>query len=183
MDTLLTAIRDAISTDGADGFPVDAVYEVMAKRGKSLAFTDSELDELAEMEYGDKRLFTILTMLYPFVDVANHHFHVDHVFPYARFTKPRLRKAGVDDEDLEEFRDMANRLPNLQLLEGGENLAKQASLPVEWMNETMKPSARSNYCDNHLLGSIPESITQFRQFYELRKDALKERLRSLLGVS
>lgn len=182
LDTLLTAIRDVISTSGTDGFPEEALYEVMAKRGKSLAFTDSEIDELTEMEYGDKRLFTLLTMLFSFVDVANHHFHVDHVFPYARFTKPRLRKAGVEDDDLDDFRDMANRLPNLQLLEGGENLAKQASLPVEWMEETMKPSARSNYCDLHLLGTVPKAIADFRGFYEARKEELKARLGSLLGV-
>lgn len=182
LDTLLTAIREVISTRGAEAFPDEALYEVMAKRGKSLAFTDSEIDELAEMEYGDKRLFTLLTMLFPFVDVANHHFHVDHVFPYARFTKPRLRKAGVNDDDLDEFRDMANRLPNLQLLEGGENLAKKTSLPAEWMEENMKASARSNYCDLHLLGTVPDSITEFRGFYDARKEALKERLGTLLGV-
>lgn len=182
LDTLLAAIRDAISSKGAEGFPEDALYEVMAKRGKSLAFTDSEIDELTEMEYGDKRLFTLLTMLFPFVDVANHHFHVDHVFPYARFTKPRLRKAGVDDDDVEEFRDMANRLPNLQLLEGSENLAKKASLPAEWIEETMRASAKSNYLDNHLLGTVPDAITEFRKFYDARKEVLKERLETLLGV-
>lgn len=182
LDTLLTAIRDVISTRGNDEFPEEALYEVMAKRGKNLTFTDSEVEELTEMEYGDKRLFTLLTMLFPFVDVANHHFHVDHVFPYARFTKPRLRKAGVEDGDLDEFRDMANRLPNLQLLEGGENLAKKASLPAEWMEENMQASARSNYCDNHLLGTVPDSISAFRGFYDARREALKERIGTLLGT-
>ena len=78
---------------------------------------------------------------------------------------------------------MANRLPNLQLLEGAENLSKKASLPAEWMLENMKPSARSNYCDNHLLGTVPEAITDFSDFYEKRREALKERLASLLGVT
>lgn len=78
---------------------------------------------------------------------------------------------------------MANRLPNLQLLEGGENLAKKASLPVEWMEETMKPSARKNYSELHLLGTVPDSIKEFRAFYDERKEALKERLGTLLGVA
>lgn len=96
--------------------------------------------------------------------------------------KPKFRKAGVDDDGLDDFRDLANRLPNLQLLEGGENLAKQASLPVEWMEETMKPSARSNYCDLHLLGTVPKAIADFRGFYDARKDELKARLAVLLAT-
>jgi hypothetical protein len=183
LDTLLTTVRDVIKDKGAEHFPIDALYEVMAKRGKGLHFTDAEIDELVEMEYGDKRLFPLLTMLFPFVDVTNHIFHVDHVFPIARFTKPQLRKAGVGEDDWDSFRDMANRLPNLQLLEGAENLSKKASLPAEWMQETMKPSARSNYCDNHLLGTVPESISDFVDFYEERRDALKGRLVSLLGIA
>lgn len=183
LDTLLTTVRDVIKEKGAEQFPVDALYEVMAKRGKGLQFTDSEIEELVEMEYGDKRLFPLVNMLYPFVDVTNHIFHVDHVFPIARFTKPQLRKAGVAEDEWDSFRDMANRLPNLQLLEGAENLSKKASLPAEWMEETMTPSVRSNYCDNHLLGTVPESITGFAEFYEKRREALKERLASLLGVT
>jgi hypothetical protein len=183
LDTLLTTVRDVIKEKGAERFPIDALYEVMAKRGKGLQFTDAEIDELVDMEYGDKRLFPLLTMLYPFVDVTNHIFHVDHVFPIARFTKPQLRKTGVAEDEWDSFRDMANRLPNLQLLEGAENLSKKASLPAEWMLENMKPSARSNYCDNHLLGTVPEAITDFSDFYEKRREALKERLASLLGVT
>lgn len=182
LDTLLTAIRDVISIQGADAFPEEALYEVMAKRGKSLAFTDAEIEELAEMEYGDKRLFTLLTMLFPFVKVAKHHFHIDHVFPFVRFTKPKLRKAGVNDGDLEEFRDMANRLPNLQLLEGGENIIKKATMPSEWLEENMKASERKHYCDNHLIGTVPESITDFKDFYDARKERLKEKIGTLLGV-
>ena len=183
LDTLLTTVRDVIKEKGAERFPIDALYEVMAKRGKGLQFTDIEIDELLDMEYGDKRLFPLLTMLYPFVDVTNHIFHIDHVFPIARFTKPQLRKAGVAEDEWDSFKDMANRLPNLQLLEGAENLSKKASLPAEWMQENMKPSARSNYCDNHRLGTVPEAITDFADFYEKRREALKERLASLLGVT
>jgi hypothetical protein len=181
LDTLLAVVRDVIKEKGAEQFPVDALYEVMAKRGKGLYFTESEIEELAEMEYGDKRLFPLLTMLFPFIDVTNHIFHVDHVFPIARFTKPQLRNAAVLEDDWESFRDMANRLPNLQLLEGAENLAKRTALPGEWMRETMSPAAKTNYCGNHLLGAIPESIMAFDAFYQERRAALRDRLSSLLG--
>jgi hypothetical protein len=183
LDTLLTTVREVIKDHGAERFPVDALYEAMNRRGKSLTFTDAEVDELLEMEYGDRRLFPLLAMLFSFVDVTNHIFHVDHVFPYARFRKAQLRKAGVPADDCEAVRDMANRLPNLQLLEGAENLAKKASLPAEWMRENMTPSVRSNYGDNHLLGVVPEAITDFVGFYEERRERMKARLVSLLGVA
>ncbi|CAN0358954.1 unnamed protein product, partial [Ectocarpus sp. 4 AP-2014] len=81
LDTLLTALRETISEHGDDDFPVERLEAVMAKRGKSLQFTGEEIDELVAMEYGDKRLFGLLTLLFPFVDVKNHQFHIDHVFP------------------------------------------------------------------------------------------------------
>ena len=182
LDTLLTAIRETIVAHGQEGFPTDQLQEVMVKRGKSLAFADEEIDELVEMQYGDKRLFALLTLLFPFVDVTNHHFHIDHVFPYSRFTKPKLKKAGVADEDIDDFKEMANCLPNLQLLEGAENIEKQASLPAEWMADTLSKSTRTNYCDNHLLGTVPESLTEFRDFYDARRTVIRSRVVTILAA-
>ena len=57
LDSLLAAIREVVATHGAGGFPVDALQDMMAKRGKSLLFGEEEIDELVEMRYGDKGLF------------------------------------------------------------------------------------------------------------------------------
>lgn len=182
LDTLLTALRETITNHGDDGFPVARLQEVMAKRGKSLQFADEEIDELVEMQYGDKRLFALLSLLFPFVDVTNHHFHVDHVFPKSRFTKPKLKKADVPKEDWDDFKEMANSLPNLQLLDGIENIEKQAEMPAKWMNDTMDSAKRMNYCDNHILGEVPETLPEFPSFYATRQAALKQKIVDLLGV-
>jgi hypothetical protein len=182
LDTLLTALREVITKHGADGFPVDKLQEVMARRGKSLIFSNEEIDELVEMQYGDKRLFAMLSLLFPFVDVRNH-FHIDHVFPKSQFTKPRLKKAGVEEEDVEDFCEIVNGLPNLQLLEGSENLEKLASLPADWINKQFPSNAsRTNYCNIHLLGSIPKSLTKFREFYNSRCEALRSRIVDMLAA-
>ena len=47
---------------------------------------------LRDVEYGDKRMFALLSLLFPFVDLRNQ-FHVDHVFPISGFTSARLRSA------------------------------------------------------------------------------------------
>jgi hypothetical protein len=183
LDTLLTAIREVISAHGGDAFPADRLQEMMAKRGKSLLFGEEEIEELVEMRYGDKRLFALLTLLFPFVDVTNHHFHIDHVFPKSRFTKARLRKAGVPEPDIDDFRELADCLPNLQLLEGIENVEKQAVMPAEWLEGSLPQDARTNYCDNHQLGQLPESLTAFRAFYDARRRALRSRIVKLLGAN
>ena len=154
----------------------------MSRRGKSLLFTDEEIGELVEMQYGDKRLFAMLALLFPFVDVRNH-FHIDHVFPKSHFTKPRLKKTGVPDEDIDDFQDMVNGLPNLQLLEGGENIDKLASMPTDWIMKTFKNEAnRTNYCKNHLLGDVPESLSDFRKFYDTRREALRTRIVDMVSA-
>lgn len=182
LDTLLTAIRETITIHGEYAFPTEKLQDVMAKRGKSLHFAPEEIDELAEMQYGDKRLFALLTLLFPFVDVTNHHFHIDHVFPKSRFTKPRLKKAGVSEDEIDEFKELVNGLPNLQLLEGATNIEKQATMPQEWMKAALSESALTNYCDNHVLGDVPELLTDFETFYEARNESLRSRIVHLLAA-
>lgn len=182
LDTLLTAIRETITKHGKDKFPVSKLQTVMAQRGKSLLFSDDELDELVEMEYGDKRLFALLALLFPFVDTRNH-FHIDHVFPKSQFTPTKLKKAKVPDDEVDPFRENANQLPNLQLLEGSENIEKLATLPAEWVKATFsKVADRKNYCTIHLLGEIPDALTEFGEFYESRRDALRKRIVDLLAT-
>ena len=65
----------------------------MARRGKTLSFEDEEIEELADMAYGDKRLFPLLVLIFPSSN-AGYTFHIDHVFPKAAFNK-RVRKAGI----------------------------------------------------------------------------------------
>jgi hypothetical protein len=181
LDTLLTALREVLSTHADSGFPAEELQSAMAKRGKSLYFDEDEIAELVEMPYGDKRLFSLMTLLFPFVDVTNHHFHIDHVFPKARFTPTKLRKSGVSEDDIDGYREMMNLLPNLQLLEGAENIEKQAAMPASWIESAHpSPQARTNYCQNHLLGEVPASITDFGEFYAARQDALRSRIIDLL---
>ena len=80
LDTLLTALRQAIKDNGNSGFPVVRIYQDMAARGRSLVFEEEEIEELADMSSGDRLTFGLLSVLFPFVDLRNQ-FHVDHVFP------------------------------------------------------------------------------------------------------
>lgn len=183
LDTLLTAIRETIQSSAGEGFPVNQLRDVMARRSKSLTFEPAEVEDLLHMEYGDKRLFVLLSLLFPFVDLRNQ-FHIDHVFPGSRFTRAQLRKAGVSEDSLDTLGRHANELPNLQLLEGAVNNEKRAMMPVTWLaKHHTDPATRQHYRDKYLLGDLPEDVTGFETFYANRQELLRTRLTDMLVSS
>lgn len=183
LDTLLTALREVIAKSGADAFPVEELRQAMAQRGKSLNFEEAEIDDLLHLPYGDRRVFPLLSLLFPFVDFHNQ-FHVDHVYPRSRFTRKRLLKVGIKDEAVEELERRSDELPNLQLLEGATNNEKRTTMPASWLTKhhPAKAAAR-NYRENHLLGTLGDEIDTFDAFYEARRERLRERLVELLAGS
>lgn len=181
LDTLLTALRDILKKTADDTFPMETLASAMSKRGKQITFSDDELYELLDMSYGDKRVFLLLSMLFPHVDL-NNQFHVDHVFPISRFTASKLTKAGFSEEEQEEMQDWAKTVANLQLLEGQLNTEKSATLPKKWLKESFDTKKScTNYCDLHLLGEVPDDLEKFQKFVQLRYDRLFTRLASELG--
>ena len=181
LDTLLTDLRRAIRENDTNSFPVARIRESMARRGRQLVFDDEEVEELVDMRYGDRLTFALLSLLFPFVDLRNQ-FHLDHIFPSSRFTDRRLRDACVPDDKVTAFSDRKDGLANLQLLQGAVNTEKSATMPAEWLSETyVEEASRYEYKEHHLLGNLPESITEFDTFYDARRERLKKRIKQLLG--
>ena len=184
LDSLLSATRDAIRESSGGAFPSKAVETAMGRRGKNLRFDEEELEDLVDVRYGDPRTFGSLSLLYPFVDVERHHFHVDHVFPKALFSKKRLRKAGVRERDVEEFRGSVDGSGNLQLLDGRQNLAKGKLLPTEWLaREFPSDEKRDHYVHIHDLDNLPSRVSGFLEFFKVRRQRMLDRLREHLGTA
>ena len=181
VDNLLVAIRRAIRESSChDGFPAPVIETAMPS-GKSLTFDDEELQDLADAAY-DGRAYSLLFLLYDFVDVATNRFHIDHVFPRALMTPARLTKAGVNEEKIPEYRDRVNRLANLQLLEGSTNMSKGAKPPADWLRaQYSEEEERRHHCHLHDLGDVPTEIEGFLDFYETRRSRILEKLRHLLA--
>ena len=181
LDTLLTALRAVIREAGTNDFPVEELREAMARRGKSLVFEPEEIEELADMAYGDRRLFPLLSFLFPFVDLRNH-FHIDHVFPASRITAKKLRDVGIPDEEHEVFQARRDKLANLQLLGSELNNEKRAKLPSEWLVATYPDEAtRQDHCERHLLGDVPPDIAGFPKFVEARRARLHARIAEMIN--
>ena len=182
LDTLLTALRETMRKASDQHFPVAEMRRTMAQRGKSLEFSSEEIEDLADMRLSDQRVFAVLALLSPFVDCRHHHFHIDHVFPKSRFTRSRLRDAGIEDGQSEELADRANRIGNLQLLDGAINLEKQATLPAEWIKRQYPDlEARRHHCELYVLGDIPADVDGFSEFYEARRERLQSRISDVVN--
>ncbi len=183
VDGVLMALRQAISKNGSADFPIDSVMRVMSGRGKSLGLTDEEIEDLADMRSADRRVFLLLSLLFPFLNLE-HHFHVDHIFPRARFSKDDLNAAGIPEGEHRSYWEMMDGLPNLQLLEGSKNTEKQTMIPSNWLDKHTggNPVVRQAYIDRHLLGAVPAGLHEFKDFYEARLECLEERIREVLGV-
>ncbi len=182
LDTLLTALREVIQKNGNSEFPTAKIEQVMDTRGKSLSFSSAEVDDLLVLRYGDKRMFALLSLLFPFVNLRNQ-FHMDHVFPISRFTATKLRKSGVPEDQIEDLVTKANELPNIQLLEGVANMEKRDSWPADWLTKQYpNASDRQHYCTIHDLGIVPDSIDGFVAFHDKRRERLRDRISSILAV-
>jgi hypothetical protein len=182
LDTLLTALRTAIKEDGEEAFPDKRLREVMAGRGKTLTFDEAEIEGLLSSEYGRPGTFLALSLLYPFVDLRNQ-YHVDHIYPSALTSKAAMRRAEVSEESINWIFGRRNRLANLQLLNGAENIEKQKALPREWLMSRFPSDAdRIHYTEIHDIGpAINNGIEGFRPFCTERRERMRARLQHVLN--
>ena len=183
LDQLLGRLRVAIDEHGVDGFPVAVIEREMSSAGKSLSVDASEVEDLLELKYGGQRTFAVLALLYPGLDLSQQ-FHEDHVFPKSRFTRRDLRAAGLDPAEAARLREAADLLPNLQLLGGVQNAEKQASLPLEWLDQRFagQPQQREEYVERNDLDGLPATLADFERFFDRRRERLRERLHHALRV-
>ncbi|WP_417438949.1 DUF262 domain-containing protein [Idiomarina sp.] len=180
LDTLLTAIRVDIKNYGNNSFPAAQIESTMAQRGKSLRFDDEEIDELVQLEYGNPRAFSLLSLLFCGFDFSRH-FHVDHIYPKGLFSSKKLSSINIPEERHKLYQDHVNRLPNLQLMEGSVNNEKRQKMPNDWyIQQWPDESARKAHLQSQAISWLPDSISEFLDFYEDREKLLKARIRSVV---
>jgi hypothetical protein len=182
LDTTLTRIRDVLTSNSSNSFPVGEVETAMAGVGKGLTFDAAEIDELLNLKYAGQRTFSVLSVLYPGLDLSKK-FHEDHVFPKSRFTRKKLLSAGVPQDQVEDYLAAFNLLPNLQLLAGTANIEKQDAVPAAWVQHAFpSEEKRATYLRENDLDGLPLEVADFLVFFEGRKSRIRERLARALGA-
>ena len=181
LDTLLTRLRAAIKSYGSEGFPRIEIEQAMADVGKSLAFDEEAIQGLLKLRYGDKNCYPLLSLIYPSGDSSRH--HVDHIYPQAAFTRRKLEKLGISEDDVPALIAVAQEIPNLQLLTPAENVSKKDRMPSAWLQAAYPDdSHRAAVQAFHHFGPVAEGLDGFSEFIEDRRNALAKVIRTRLGV-
>lgn len=171
-------VREVILKSRSNNFPLDEIKEELKKiPGKSINFSEDEIDNLLWSEYGANTTFSILQLLYPTLDYKNN-FHIDHIYPRSKFNEKYLKKQGINIADLWYF----DYLPNLQLLDGSQNLEKTDKEFKDWLEEQdfSKEERKDYFKKNYIPENIELTFKNYNEFFEKRKELLLKQLKKIL---
>jgi hypothetical protein len=178
-DSKLAAARTALRETGGAAFPI----ERLAQRLALPTLADSDIDRMLDTSYGDGA-FPMLSLLFPSFPFQRQ-FDVDHLHPRSLAGRPdRLRELGMKDDDIRFFGEHVDKLPNLELLDAGDNrIDKRAKPFAQYLEEQFPvPDRRERHLRDNDIPQGHLETADFRRFYELRRAALRERLRRELRL-
>jgi hypothetical protein len=178
-DNVLRPVRQTISSNFSE-FPETDIYKALSRTAKSMAFDEPQIDALLDSRYGQPNTFTILAMLYPWLKY-DQHFHIDHIFPRSMFSKKKLQKLGIPEDQWGILLDHKDDLGNLQLLQGKQNQNKSDKEFEAWLQEIApQPQELKAYKENHFIPDIDLSLANFPRFLQARTEIIKNKLIDLL---
>ena len=178
-DALLTSIRDVMKNSLSDiHFPLEKIIDRYKGSNKDLRFDDEYIESLLNIRYGEGRCRALLHLLFPEMNPTEV-FHIDHLHPRNHFSKKYLEKLDYIANSPEKLSFYENpeywdTIPNLHLLNHSQNISKQDTSLKQWLSQ---PS--NNYSPSMLLVSDENiEFSRFPEFYNERRNALKQRLLS-----
>ena len=179
-DTVLAKIRSVFTDDVSKKkikdsiaeFPYGLIVKDLKGTTKDMTFDDDYIDNLLLTQKDDPLCFSILAILYPYLDYQNGDFHKDHIFAESFFSKKRLKSLGIKEEHFSFYLNPENynSVLNLQLLDANENKSKQAADLGGWVKKESKVKGltQKEFCERHLFPEIYD-IEQFQTFIETRR--------------
>lgn len=183
-DSVLSNMRDEIDRQFKEN-KTFSYNELKAKKSCVRKFffkkSNDVEDVVVDTMYGTARAYYILSQ----IGSADHSgkyikYHMDHIHPKAGFTKENLAECGCEDR-LEDWLEMRNQLPNLQLLKGKHNKEKSKKPIAEYV-EAMKPSKAKIFWKENFLPKKLE-LDHFDDFYDYRKEQIVKKLCKILDVN
>ncbi|WP_053058266.1 DUF262 domain-containing protein [Pedobacter sp. BMA] len=163
-------------------FSFEELLKVDLPSRKSLYITENELETFMTYKKGSLS-FLVLSLLYPQLRYKEVQFHQDHIHPASKFNNNVFDDLELTPEDREEWLRLRDCVPNLQLMEGRQNESKNAAEFVNWITTKSSSEQLHFVINNYIPESQKMEFSNFRQFYEARKDLLKVSLRKVLAIS
>jgi len=191
-DRVLSGIRESLRKKEVDtyilkqaDFSFSQLLDAKLPGKRSLKITDEAIEEILDYKKGSYT-FMVLSLSYPNLKFGQIKFHQDHIHPSSLFTDAKLKKYGIHQEKWEEWQDMKDRLPNLQLMEGRENESKNKTPFKEWLHG-MDANGNPNVTDvdkfkkdNYIPDRTSLNFRDFEDFYEARKKILRNEIAKAL---
>lgn len=179
-DNILRPLREIINVNGKNEFPLEEIINKLRGTSKTIVFTDDDIENLLELQYGRADTLMTLMMLYPSLDY-NNKFHMDHIYPKSKFTKTSLVKKGVEKDRIDEYINHVNDISNLQLLAAIPNIEKQDKDFEDWFASNY-PSDKDKiqYRKINYLPDMNYTYSNFNKFISERRKLMKKQLQAEL---
>ena len=165
------AIRESLTTDR--GFPAERLYRVLATNGRLSQLDERGVEQLLDLEYGKAKTFLALSLIYDGLDWNGSAYHIDHIVPQARAARRVLQGMNIPEHRIRDIAGHVNRIGNLQLLPGNENIEKN-DLPFDaWIT-----SRDRHYMERHLIPNRLDlaGATTLPEFVREREKLIRQRL-------
>ncbi|MCL5027828.1 MAG: DUF262 domain-containing protein [Bacteroidetes bacterium] len=166
-------------------FKFDSIASTKLPSNKSLKITDDDINEILGYKKGTSS-FLVLSFLYPNFKFEQIKFHQDHIHPQSQFTEAKMNLANISFDNQKKYLELRDTLPNLQIMEGIENIKKNKTPFKEWLNSVddsnnlTVPDKNKFLSDNYIDQSLNLDFDNFLHFHENRKTKLKTELERLL---
>lgn len=182
-DGIYPVMRNLINQN-TGRFPLPEIIEHYRGKRKSISFSPDDIESILEIQYGTKRSYSALSLLYSSLNFS-FKYHQDHIHPKSFFNKRKLGSLGITDDKMkDEFIARYNKLANLQLLQATTNVEKNDKPFEDWMNQNYRNEAeKSSYLSaNHIGVDTSLKLEDFMEFYDKRRADFKFKLMALLNV-
>lgn len=176
IDDLVRRINDV------KGFDLDAVFEVIRGKGRSLEVSEGRF---WEMGYGSDTIHLLFNLWYRDFNYVpafeNNLPQVDHIFPQSLLRKVKGVNPKTGKANVMKYREPdRNQLANCMLLTAEENGAggKRDIPPEVWFSDKS-----DDYLETHLIPRDPRlwKVENFDDFIEARKELIRKKFTPLLS--
>lgn len=172
--TARTIVHEALK--GGQDFPYRALVLGLASRGRLTGFDDNNIEGVLDTAYGKRTCFLSLSLLYDVHNWGSTQHHIDHIIPRSLADRKTLMRMNLPETRIQRILESSNRLGNLQLLLGRENLEKN-NLPFsQWIQTRDR-----DFLAQHLIPDRHDlwDVNALPEFVEVREELIRRRLRRL----
>jgi hypothetical protein len=173
ISTTRVVLREALRA--GEDFPASGLAEALARRGRLATLTSESVGGLLDLRYGHRSCFLALSLLYDYHAWGTVSHHIDHIIPRSLANRQTLMGMNVPEPRIVQILDCVDRVGNLELLLGRENLEKSNTPFDRWI-----VSRDADFLRRHLIPEDPSlwTVERLPEFVRSREQLLEDKIRA-----